>query len=167
MNRPLAIVCTVTLVLGLSDELAGQRSTRFQIAAGPYRVDRIARTPIVPSIGLFKPFGDRGLAGGNLGLIADAGFYGLTALSLDLHVGLRSRPARVEWNGTVGPSGMLGGDGDGTPYIRAGAHGTVGLVWWVDPRIGLTASTTGRIWFTTGNSRFSPSGAVGITFRRR
>jgi len=145
--------------------LAAQRSLRFQAGLGPYRVDDLAGTPLVPMIGLAKPFGHRGLVAGNLGLIRGAGFYGLDALTLDLHIGASSRPDRVEWGATIGPSGLVGGDGDGTPYLAAGVHGTGGVIWWVASRIGLTAAATGRLWFTSGNARLSPSAAIGLTVR--
>jgi hypothetical protein len=161
-----AIVALVTAALALEPvDLVAQRGLRFHAAIGPYRVDDLAGTPLVPVIGLAKPVGKRGIVAANLGWIRDAGFYGLDALTLDLDVGIGNRPSRIEWNATVGPSAMIGGDGDGTPYVGAAGHATGGLIWWFDPRIGVTAAATGRLWITSGNSRFSPGAAFGVTFR--
>ena len=161
--RRLALVAAL---VAAPASLGAQNSLRFGLAAGPYRVDNLAGTPIVPTLMLLKPAGQRGIFGGNLGLIKSAGFYGLNALTLDLHAGLRSQPATLEWLGTVGPTFIAGGDGDGTPYTSVGGQATTGVTWWAGKHIGVVALATGRVWFTTGNSTFSPGGSIGIVLRR-
>lgn len=143
-----------------------QRGTRFFVAGGPYRVDNVAGTPFVPMIGLFKATGQRGMFGVNLGLIREAGFYGLDALTLDIHLGRRSAPAQVEWFGTIGPTAMLGGDGDGTPYLGLGGQATIGATWWAGDRVGLMAAGTGRIWAGSPDV-FSPNAMIGLALRRK
>ncbi len=159
------LLALAAALLAIPAGLDAQGPWRLALTAGPYRVDRLAGTPIVPTATLTKQFGGRMLAGGSLGLVRAAGFYGLDALTLDLHVGVRSAPAKLEGFATGGPTTLLGGDGDGTPYLSTGLHLTTGVNWWVGPRIGFTASATGRVWVTTGNSRFSPSATAGIVFR--
>lgn len=144
-----------------------QESVRFAAGAGPFKVDRLAGTPTVPSLSIHKPFGRRAIAGGRLGLIRSAGFYTLDALVIDLELGYRSRPARVEWTLAAGPWGMLGGDGDGTPYVHIGGLGTVGATWWALPRVGLTAAGSGRLWVSRQGDRATPSAMVGVVVRRR
>lgn len=160
----LILVCLVCLLLPVAAE--AQRGTRFIVAGGPYRVDDVAGTPFVPLIGLFKATGQRGVFGVNLGLIREAGFYGLDALTLDIHLGRRSAPARVEWFGTIGPTAMLGGDGDGTPYVGLGGQATVGATWWFDDRVGLIGAGTGRLWGGSADV-FSPSAMVGFALRKK
>ena len=162
MNRLLLFV----ICLSVPAPLFGQGRTRITIGAGPYRVDELARTPLVPMIGVLKPRGQRGLVGANLGLVRSAGFYDLNALTLDVHIGIRSAPAHIEWHATAGPSGMLGGDSDGTPYLQLGGQGTVGATWWFANRLGAMAAATGRAWLTTANSRFSPSAYGGMVIGR-
>ncbi len=143
-----------------------QEPLRIALAVGPFRVDRLAGTPRVPSLNLLKPVRQRVLVGGRLSWIRDAGFYGLDALTLDLDVGVRTRPARLEGHLTVGPWGMLGGDGDGTPYARGGGHGTAGATWWLRRWIGLTASGTARLNLVDTDERVTPSAAFGVVVRR-
>ncbi len=152
-------------VAAVPASLPAQHPWRLTLAAGPYRVDDLAGTPTVPTVALAKSIGQRGLIGGTLGLIQHAGFYRLDALTLDLGVGRRSSGARLEWTGSLGPAALLGGDSDGTPYLAAGGHATVGLTWWVGRRIGLSLSGVGRVWLTTGNARLSPSATAGVAFR--
>ncbi|MBM4189051.1 MAG: hypothetical protein FJ206_17260 [Gemmatimonadetes bacterium] len=157
----------VLLALVASPPAPGHAQSPLRVAAGvgPYRVDDVAGTPLVPMVGLFKPVGRQAVIGANLGLVKSAGFYGLDALTLDAHLGVEKTSRRLTLTGTLGPSAMAGGDGDGTPYLSAGAHATAGLTWWFTDRVGLWAATTGRLWFTTGNSRFSPGAMVGLSFR--
>lgn len=161
------VVAVALLLAALPTSGWAQRSPRFFLAAGPYRIDRLAGTPIVPTIGLLKPVGQRGAWGIGLSGIRNAGFYSLNALALDLHIGLRTRPGPVEGFGTVGPATMLGGDGDGSPYARLGLQASVGGTWWVGRHVGVIGFATGRVWVGTGSSenRFSPGASAGIVVR--
>jgi hypothetical protein len=150
--------------IALADRAPAQDRWRLAVAVGPYRVDRLAGTPVIPSVAVSKLAGSRAVFGATVGWIRDAGFYGLDALTFDLDAGVRSA-GRVEWSATAGPSFMVGGDGDGTPYVGAALHGSVGAIWWFGRKVGLTAGTTGRVWLTTGNNRFSPSGSIGLVLR--
>lgn len=160
---PLAAV--VAALLGVASAVGAQQGVRLSLAAGPYRVDRLAGTPIVPSIGVHKPIGRRGLVGGRLGLVRNAGFYGLDALTLDLDFGVRSRPSRVEWQATAGPWTLLGGDGDGTPYGVLGGQATAGATWWARPRLGFLALATGRLKFAASAEHATGGGALGVVVR--
>lgn len=160
------LLLILVAALALPTGAAAQRALQFSAAVGPYRVDDLAGTPLVPSVALAKPFGRRAVWNATLGLVREAGFYGLDALTLDVGVGLRGRPTRFEWQATIGPSALVGGDGDGTPYTTAGVHTTVAGIWWAGKRVGLLASATGRVWATTGNSRFSPSARLGLVIGR-
>lgn len=144
-----------------------QEPLRVALMVGPFRVDRLAGTPHVPSLGLLKPVRERVVVGGRLSLIRDAGFYGLDALTLDLDVGVRTRAARLEGQLSVGPWGMLGGDGDGTPYARVGGQGTAGATWWVRRRFGVVALATTRVNLADSDERVTSSAALGVVVRRR
>jgi hypothetical protein len=163
MTRSLWLALSLASAV-LVGRVEAQSRWRLGLAAGPYRVDDLAGTPLVPAATLAKAVGSGALAGGTLGWIRDAGFYGLDALALDLSVGLR-RGAALEWAGTVGPAFLVGGDGDGTPYTAAGGHVTMSLTRWVGARFGIAVAGTGRLWFTTGNTRFSPGGQIGLVLR--
>lgn len=158
----------VLLVAGGS-QLAAQddlnRKWQLAIGVGPYRVDDLAGTPIIPTAQLVKSFGTRGAAGLSVGWIPNAGFYNLTALTVDLGFGVRSAPGRVEWIGLVGPSGIIGGDSDGTPYVGVAGHAGGYVTAWLSDRIGITGGAIARVWISAGNSRFSPSGFAGLRFR--
>ncbi len=156
----------VLLALVLPTAGEAQRGTRLVVAAGPYHVDKVAGTPLVPMVGFFKATGERGLFGFNLGLIREAGFYGLDALTLDVHLGRRSAPGRVEWHATIGPTAMLGGDGDGTPYVGLGGQATVGATWWLGGRIGVMGAGTGRLWGGSADL-FSPGAVLGLVLRKK
>jgi hypothetical protein len=153
------------LLAALPMALGAQQPVRLSLAVGPYKIDRLAGTPRVASIGIHKPFGLPGLAGGRLSWIRDAGFYGLDALALDIDVGVRSRPARLEGQLMAGPMAMLGGDGDGTPYAHVGLQGTGGATLWLHRRLGLIGSATARFTFV-GDDRVRPGAAVGLVVRR-
>ncbi|MEZ4458032.1 MAG: hypothetical protein R2882_16020, partial [Gemmatimonadales bacterium] len=137
---------------------------RLGLSAGPYRVDRLAGTPFVPRLDLTRA-GERAVFTFALSGIKGAGFYSLDALALDAGLGLRGGSPRFEVQGLIGPSGILGGDSDGTPYTGVGAHATLQGTAWVTPGLGLTGGGVARVWFTTGNARFSPSAYAGLRVR--
>jgi hypothetical protein len=157
----LVVVATAAVAIG------AEAQSRWRLAAGvgPYRVDDIAGTPIVPSATLSREVGRGFLVGGTLGWVRDAGFYGLDALTFDFSVGVRRGSGPFEWTGTIGPAVLLGGDGDGSVYAAGGGQTTMTLTRWVGPRFGIVVGGTGRLWFSTGNSRFSPSASAGIVLR--
>jgi hypothetical protein len=161
------VVMLFSAWVGLASMLPAQEPARLAATVGPFRVDRLAGTPRVASLGLHKPICTRGLVGGRLSWIGNAGFYGLDALVLDLDVGVRTRPARLEGHVAVGPWGMLGGDGDGTPYARGGGHGTGGATWWVSQRFGVVALATARVNLADSDERLTSSAALGVVVRRR
>lgn len=146
--------------------LVAQQPVRLSFAVGPYEIDDLAGTPSVVSIGAHKPFGVTGLAGGRLSWIRDAGFYGLDAAALDLDFGVRSRPAMFEGLVMGGPWAMLGGDGDGTPYLHVGVQGTSGGTLWLHRRLGLVALATARFTFVDKADRVLGGAAFGLVVRR-
>ena len=158
------IVVAAALAGAASTGLA-QNAMRYSLAVGPMRIDRLVGSPMVTSIGIHKPTGRRGLIGGRLGLIRNAGYYSLNALTLDLDFGLRSQPARVEWQATAGPWLLLGGDGDGTPYALIAGHVTGGVTWWAQPHLGFLGSASGRVQFGASNERVTGSAAIGVVVR--
>jgi hypothetical protein len=163
-----SILCTYTLASVLVVASAGaQSSTRLSLVFGPQRIDKLAESPVAPTLGLAKPVGRHGVLGGRLGWIRDAGFYGLDALTLDLDAGLKTRPATMEWHATAGPWAMLGSDGDGTPYTHVGGQATVGLTWWPSNRLGLLGSASGRLWLSRSDERLTPGALVGLVIRRQ
>ena len=161
----LRAVALVAALLGTAAGAFAQDGVRYSVAAGPFRIDRLAGTPVVPSLGVHKPVGHRALIGGRLGLVRNAGFYGLDALLLDLDFGIRSRPSRVEWQATAGPWSMLGGDGDGTPYALIGGQATAGATWWVRRQFGFIALGSARFKFDQSNERVTGSAALGVVVR--
>ncbi|MCC7052443.1 MAG: hypothetical protein IT355_04190 [Gemmatimonadaceae bacterium] len=163
--RVLCILALGVAAVGAASRAGAQEGMRYSVAVGPLRIDRLAGTPVVPSVGLHKPTGRRGVVGGRVSLVHDAGFYGLNAVALDLDVGVRSRPARVEWQALVGPWLLLGGDGDGTPYGLVAGQATAGVTWWAQRRFGLLALASGRLKFGTSTERATGSGAIGVVVR--
>jgi len=167
MMRPLSLLLALAL-LGASVSPGSAQSSRggwsLSVGAGPFRIDDLAGTPLVPTAQLLKS-GQRAAFGVAATWVNNAGFYTLTALTLDVGIGIRSGQDRNEFVALVGPTGILGGDSDGTPYTSAGAHLTVGGTRWLTDRIGLTAGAVARVWFTTANSQFAPSASIGVRFR--
>ncbi|MGE0443236.1 MAG: hypothetical protein AB7L66_14200 [Gemmatimonadales bacterium] len=137
---------------------------RLGLSAGPCRVDRTAGTPFVPRLDVTRA-GRQAVFTFAVSGIKGAGFYGLDALALDAGIGLRGGSPRFEVQGLIGPSGMLGGDGDGTPYLGFGANATLQGTAWLTSGVGITAGGVARSWFTTGNTRFSPSAYAGLRIR--
>jgi hypothetical protein len=158
-------IAVAAAVVGAASGALAQQGMRYSLAVGPFRIDRLAGTPVVPSFGMHKPTGRNALIGGRLSLVHNAGFYRLDALAIDLDFGVRGRPARVEWQATAGPWGMLGGDGDGTPYAHIGGQATAGVTWWAGRRIGLLALASGRLRFAAANERTTGSAAIGVVVR--
>jgi hypothetical protein len=163
--KALPAVALAVALVGASSQAGAQQRVRFSAVAGPFRIDRLAGAPVVPSVGVHWATGRRGLVGGRLSLVRNAGFYGLDALSMDLEMGVRSRPARVEWLATAGPWGLLGGDGDGTPYALIGGQATAGVTWWARRRVGLLALASARLKFSESTERATGSGALGVVVR--
>lgn len=150
---------------GAQSTQAGERPWRLNAGGTVYHVDDLAGTPIGPSIGLSRELGRRGLVGLDFTWINDAGFYGLTALAADLDLGLRERLGRLELQASVGPSGLLGGDGDGTPYYSAGAHASAGLVYWPSDHLGVYGRGRLRQWITSSPANRSPGLSAGLVLR--
>ena len=163
-RRFLPALAALPLVLPLA--LGAQQPARLSLAVGPYEIDRLAGTPNVVSVGIHKPFGVAGLAGGRLSWIRDAGFYGLDAAALDLDFGVRSRPAKFEGVVMGGPWAMLGGDGDGTPYRHVGLQGASGATLWFHRRLGLTGLATARSTLAENDDRLLGGAAFGVVVRR-
>ena len=155
----------LTAMLSLASGALAQQSMRYSLTVGPYRVNRLAGTPNASWVGLHKPVGRRGLIGGRLGLIRNAGFYSLNALTLDLDFGVRSRPGRVEWQATAGTWGLLGGDNDGTPYFGIGAQAATGVTWWAQPHLGFLALGTARLKLDLSREPVTGGGAFGVVVR--
>jgi hypothetical protein len=140
------------------------RGWSIGFGVGPFRIDDLAGTPLVPTVQVLKT--GRAAAFGATGTwVNDAGFYSLTSATLDLGVGVRTGSSRTDLVALAGPTGMLGGDSDGTPYILAGVHGTLTATWWPSDRVGVSATGVMRVWVTTGNSRFAPSATAGLRLR--
>ena len=156
----------VAMLAALPLSLASQQPVRLSLAVGPYGIDELAGTPQVLSIGVHKPLGETGLAGGRLSWIRDAGFYGLDAAALDLDLGFRSRSDRFEGQVMAGPWAMLGGDGDGTPYAHVGLQATSGATWWLHRRFGLVGRASARFTFVKSEDRAWPGAAFGFVVRR-
>lgn len=143
----------------------GRPGWRFGVAAGPIRIDDLAGTPLVPNIDLHKAYGRSGIVGGSLGWVRDAGFYGLDALVLDVGLGKRWSTSTRDYALMAGPSGMVGGDGDGTPYLAAGAHLSALAIHWLGEHVGIAVGGTVRVWATTANARVMPGARLGFSFR--
>lgn len=141
------------------------RAWRLAAGAALYHVDDLAGTPIGPSLGVSRDLGRSGLAGIDLTWINNAGFYSLTALAADLDLGLRERVGRLEIQGSVGPSGLLGGDSDGTPYYSAGVHVSAGLIYWPSDRVGFYGRGRLRQWITSSPANRSPGVSAGMVLR--
>jgi hypothetical protein len=163
--KGLSAVALAAALIGASSQAGAQDGVRFSAVAGPLRIDRLAGTPIVPSVGVHWSPGRRGFAGGRLALVRNAGFYSLNALSMDLDFGVRSRPGRVEWQTTAGPWFLLGGDGDGTPYALIAGQATGGVTWWARRHFGFLALASARLKLGESTERATASGALGVVVR--
>jgi hypothetical protein len=137
---------------------------RLGAGAGVYHVDELAGTPMVPGLSVAREVGRRAVVGLDLAAISGAGRYGLDALAADLDVGVLVPRGRFELALTAGPSGLLGGDGDGTPYYSVGVHGAVGATLWATDRFGLTARVRVRQWITSPAEQ-SPGVVAGLVVR--
>ncbi|MDX2057761.1 MAG: hypothetical protein SFV24_08145 [Gemmatimonadales bacterium] len=167
MLKPISLLLALAfLAVGATPGSAqsSPRSWSLAVGAGPFRIDDLAGTPLVPTAQLLKA-GRRAAFGVAATWVNNAGFYTLTALTLDVGVGVRSGGARNEVFALVGPTAIVGGDSDGTPYTSAGAHLTLGGTRWLTDRVGITAGAVGRVWFTTANSQVAPSASIGLRFR--
>jgi hypothetical protein len=83
--------------------------------------------------------------------IFNKGFYSATALTGDLDLGVRFPMDRAEVTLSAGPSGIAGGDSDGTPYLGGGVHGAVGATAWITGAVGLQARARVRRWWGIGD----------------
>jgi hypothetical protein len=146
------------------DSAPADRGWRLGAGVGIYRVDDLAGTPVVPATRLERVAG-RGVSSFELYYIRHAGFYGLDALGADLGLGVRQSRRGGELGALAGASGMLGGDGDGTPYVAAGVHAAVQGIAWLDQGVGLSLRGTARFWITAANSRFMPSLVAGLVIK--
>lgn len=148
-----------------AQDAASRRGWTVTAAIGPARIDRLAGTPLVPTASFERTVGARGMFGARLGWIGNAGFYSLNALTLDLGLGLRAAGRRTEGSVMAGPSVILGGDSDGTPYAAVGPQLTASGTVWVGDRIGLTAAGLMRAWANGDGMSLRPGLAAGITLR--
>ncbi len=167
MLKLFRILASLALFLLVSSPASAQTPRRgwsVAIAGGPFRIDDLAGTPLVPTAQLLKS-GHRTAFGVAATWVNNAGFYTLTALTLDVGLGIRTGGNRAELHALIGPTGILGGDSDGTPYVSAGAHLTVGGTRWISDRVGLTAGGVMRVWLGTANSQIAPSASLGLRFR--
>ena len=163
MRTALAPLTFVLFILGASSVRAQAPARPWQLGAGVtlYHVDDLAGTPLAPAFGVARDIGRRGFGGLELAVITDAGFYSLTALALDLDLGIRVPLDRFEVRLSAGPAGLLGGDSDGTPYYSIGAHASVGATYRLSERIGIVARGRFRQWITSPAKR-SPSLFLGL-----
>jgi hypothetical protein len=157
------------LWLGLAAApLAGQaddhRGWRLGAGGGLYRVDDLVGAPFVPTASIGGTVGRLGFVGLELTGIFDQGFYSATAIAGDLDVGIRFPMRRFEVMLSAGPSGILGGDSDGTPYTGGGAHAAVGATAWITERIGLTGRFRTRWWQGTAEGLL-PGGSLMLVVR--
>lgn len=146
-------------------EAQGVRKNGWQLtgAVGPYRIDDLAGTPIVPSATLTRA--GKLSFGATLWWIDGAGRYTLTALAADLDLGVRFGHERVEGALTVGPSALLGGDSDGTPYLGAGGHTTLSGLLWISEAVGVSLAASARAFVRSTDLLFTPSLQAGIRVR--
>lgn len=157
--------CAFLVPLATTAQTAdSRRGWTLGFGAGPARVDDLAGTPTVPTISFERTVGASGQIGGRVGWIGDAGFYSLNALTLDLGFGFRAASGRTEGSAVVGPTAILGGDSDGTPYLAIGPHLTLAGTVWLSSRVGVQGAGIGRAWFGVG-SNFKPALVAGLTLR--
>lgn len=138
---------------------------RLGLGVGVLRVDHLAGTPLVPSLTAGRAFGGSGAGAFDVTLIRGAGRYGLDALVFDLGFGLRKSGEIAEVSFLVGPTAMVGGDGDGTPYLAAGAQAALTGTLWITETIGFSARGAARFWLLAVNEPFAPSLTAGLMLR--
>lgn len=130
---------------------ARERAWWLALGGGFYQVDDLVGTPLVPAASLTRTMGRNGFVGLEITGIFNKGFYSLNALAGDLDLGVRVPMELVELSLSAGPSGIVGGDSDGTPYAGGGVHGAVGATAWVTGSIGLQARGRIRYWWGVAN----------------
>lgn len=144
----LAAVLALGSLPAAAQRPAPDRAWRVSLGIGLYQVDDLVGTPLVPAVSLTRTLGHHGFAALEITGIFNKGFYSLNALAGDLDLGVRVPIERLELSLSAGPSGILGGDSDGTPYAGGGVHGAVGATAWVTSSVGL--QTRGRIRYWGG-----------------
>ena len=129
-------------------QTAGDRpGWRLSLGGSAYQIDDLVGTPFGPSGTLFRTIGRRGFVALEVNGIVHQGFYRADALTGDLDIGVRFPMDRFELTLSGGPSGIAGGDSDGTPYLGGGAQAAVGGTAWVTNSIGLTSKVRARHWW--------------------
>lgn len=127
---------------------AGSRGGwRLSLGGAVYEVDELVGTPLVPSASLSRTLGRHGFVGLELNGIFNQGRYSASALAGDLDLGVRFPMDRFELTLSAGPSGILGGDSDGTPYTGGGMHAAAGATVWLADRVGITGRGRVRRWW--------------------
>jgi hypothetical protein len=137
---------------------------RLGLGGGVFRVDDLVGTPFVPLLSVGGSVGRRGYVGLDLSGFFNQGFYSATALTGDLDVGIRFPLPRFEVVLSAGPSGMLGGDSDGTPYTAGGGHAAAAGTAWLGDRVGLTGRFRARWWQGTAEGLL-PGAWLGLVVR--
>lgn len=159
-----AMMAFVDTEAAIAQDAGSRRGWTLGVGVGPAQIDDLAGAPNVPTVSFERTVGSSGQIGGRVGWIGDAGLYSLNAVTLDLGFGIRGTAERTEGSVVVGPTAILGGDSDGTPYLGIGPHVTLAGTVWLSSRVGVQGAGIGRVWFGTGTN-FNPALVAGLTFR--
>ncbi len=151
VSLALAAVLALAALPAVAQAPARERAWRLALGGGFYQVDDLVGTPLVPAASLTRTLGRNGFVGLEITGIFNQGFYSLNALAGDLDLGVRFPMDPFELSLSAGPSGILGGDSDGTPYTGGGVHGAVGATAWVTNSVGLQARGRVRYWWGVAN----------------
>ena len=168
LNRISLAVMTVA-VLGIVQSAAAQSRSdrpgwRLSLGGSAYQIDDLVGTPFGPSGTLSRTIGRHGFVALEVNGIVKQGFYRADALTGDLDIGVRFPMDRFEFTLSGGPSGIAGGDSDGTPYLGGGLQAGVGATAWLTNSIGLTSKVRARNWWGIVNDvRLGVS--VGVVLR--
>jgi len=146
ISRTLALAALAALALTPPTSAQQARpGWRFGGGVAVARIDELVGNPAVPTLTIAKA-GTRLYVGLDVAGYFNQGRYGADFLVGDLDLGVSFPLGRSELLVAAGPSGFLGGDGDGTPYTGGGGHGSIGLTAWLGDQVGLVTKARARAW---------------------
>ncbi len=148
----LAFAATLLPIDSVSAQTPASRNGwRLAGGIGVYEVDELVGTPLIPMAAIGGTIGSRAVVNLELTGIFNKGFYHTDAIAGDLDLGIRFPVRSLEVQVTAGPTGILGGDSDGTPYTGGGLQGAIGLAAWAGNRVGFVVRGRARHWWGTAD----------------